>query len=217
MAAPAQDPVYLAALEWLARLNDEDATEQDRRAFASWLDADSAHPAAYARAQALWNRFDAVRPAVDRMHRRRAMLGVLAAALTVPALYALSRLHLLADYRTGIGERRRIVLADGSTLELGSDTALSVHFDSHQRQLTLHRGQAYFQVAADAARRFSVRAGQGISTALGTQFDVKLLDDIVTVSVTEHAVAVRPRPDAPPVTLEAGWQMRYALASAVFS
>ncbi|WZB75485.1 FecR domain-containing protein [Achromobacter insuavis] len=89
------------------------------------------------------------------------MLGVLAAAVTVPALYALSRLHLLADYRTGIGERRRIVLADGSALELGSDTALSVHFDSRQRQLTLHRGQAYFQVAADAARRFSVRAGQG--------------------------------------------------------
>lgn len=126
------------------------------------------------------------------------MLGMLAAAVTVPALYALSRLHLLADYRTGIGERRRIVLADGSALELGSDTALSVRFDSRQRQLTLHRGQAYFQVAADATRRFSVRAGQGISTALGTQFDVKLLDDIVTVSVTEHAVAVRPRPDAPP-------------------
>ena len=76
MAAPAQDPVYLAALEWLARLNDEDATEQDRRAFASWLDADSAHPAAYARAQALWNRFDAVRPAVDRMHRRLSLIHI---------------------------------------------------------------------------------------------------------------------------------------------
>jgi len=209
MAAPIQDPVYLAALEWLARLNDEDATKQDRHALARWLAQDPAHPAAYARAQALWNRFEMVRPAADRMHRRRAVLGALAAIVTIPALYALARQHLLADYRTGIGERRRVVLADGSALELGSDTALSVSFSNHQRELTLHRGQAYFRVAADAARRFSVRAADGVTTALGTQFDIKLLDDVVTVSVTEHAVAVRPRPDARPVTVAAGWQMQY--------
>lgn len=209
MAAPAQDPVYLAALEWLARLNDEDAVEQDRRAFMRWLDEDPAHPVAYARAQALWNRFEMVRPAADRMHRRRAVLGALAAAVAVPALYALSRQHLLADYRTGIGERRRVVLADGSALELGSDTALSVSFSGQQRRLTLHRGQAYFHVAADAARRFSVQAADGVTTALGTQFDIKILDDVVTVSVTEHAVAVQPRPGAQPVTVSAGWQMQY--------
>ncbi|MBR8652360.1 FecR family protein [Achromobacter sp. Marseille-Q0513] len=212
MAAPAQDPIYLAALEWLARLNDEDAADQDRRAFRHWLDEDPAHQIAYARAQALWNRFEMVRPAADRMHRRRALLGALASLVAIPALYALSRQHLLADYRTGIGERRRVILADGSALELGSDTALSVSFNDQQRRLTLHRGQAYFHVAADAARRFSVQAADGVTTALGTQFDIKLLDDIVTVSVTEHAVAVRPRPDAQPVTVSAGWQMQYGVS-----
>lgn len=209
MSHPAQDPVYLAALEWLARLNDEDAAEQDRRAFARWLDEDPAHPAAYARAQALWNRFELVRPAAQRMQRRRAVLGALAAVAAVPALYVLSRQHFLADYRSGVGERRRVVLADGSAVELGSDSALSVSFDAGRRHVTLHRGQAYFQVAADAARRFSVQAGDGVTTALGTQFDVKLLDGIVTVSVTEHAVAVRPRPGAAAVTVAAGWQMQY--------
>lgn len=209
MATPAQDPVYLAALEWLARLNDEGAVEQDRRAFARWLDESPAHPAAYARAQALWNRFELVRPAVSRMHRRRAVLGALAALAAVPALYAISRQHLLADYRSGVGERRRIELADGSQVELGSDSALSVRLDGQQRRLTLHRGQAYFQVAADTARPFSVQAGAGVTTALGTQFDIKLLDDVVTVSVTEHAVAVTPRPGAAPVTVSAGWRMQY--------
>ncbi|WP_454673940.1 FecR family protein [Achromobacter pestifer] len=209
MASPAQDPIYLAALEWLARLNDDGVVEQDRRAFSRWLDEDPAHSAAYARAQALWNRFELVRPAANRMHRRRAVLGALAALAAVPALYAVSRLHLLADYRSGVSERRRIELADGSIVELGSDSALSVRLDGRQRLLTLHRGQAYFQVAADAARPFSVQAGDGVTTALGTQFDVKLLDDIVTVSVTEHAVAVTPRPGAAPVTVSAGWQMQY--------
>ena len=209
MSAPAQDPVYLAALEWLARLNDEDVAEQDRRAFARWLDEDPAHPAAYARAQALWNRFEMVRPAADRMRRRRAMLGGLAALAAAPVLYALSRQHLYADYRSGVGERRNIVLEDGSAVELGSDSALSVSFDARQRRLTLHRGQAYFQVAADPGRRFSVRAGAGTTTALGTQFDIKLLDGLVTVSVTEHAVAVQPQPGSEPVTVAAGWQLRY--------
>lgn len=212
MAAPVQDPIYLAALEWLARLNDEGATEQDRRAFTRWLEQDPGHSRAYARAQALWSRFDMVRPAADRMRRRRAVLGALTAAVAVPALYALSRQHPLADYRTGIGERRRIVLADGSALELGSDTALSIDFSTRQRDLTLHRGQVYFQVAADAARRFSVRAADGVTTALGTQFDIKLLDAVVTISVTEHAVAVRPRPGAPSVTVSAGWQMQYGMS-----
>lgn len=212
MAAPVQDPIYLAALEWLARLNDEGATEQDRRAFTRWLEQDPGHSRAYARAQALWSRFDMVRPAADRMRRRRAVLGALTAAVAIPALYALSRQYPLADYRTGIGERRRIVLADGSALELGSDTALSVDFSTRQRDLTLHRGQVYFQVAADAARRFSVRAADGVTTALGTQFDIKLLDAVVTISVTEHAVAVRPRPGAPSVTVSAGWQMQYGMS-----
>lgn len=209
MPAPAQDPVYLAALEWLARLNDDDVAEQDRRAFARWLDENPAHPAAYARAQALWNRFEAVRPAANRMRRRRAMLGGLAALAAAPVLYTLSRQHLFTDYRSGIGERRNIVLDDGSAIELGSDSALSVSFNAQQRHLTLHRGQAYFQVAADTSRRFSVQAGAGTTTALGTRFDIKLLDGLVTVSVTEHAVAVRPRPGAEPVTVAAGWQFRY--------
>ncbi|OZI71581.1 FecR family protein [Bordetella genomosp. 12] len=209
MAIPEQDPVYFAALEWLARLNDEDVAEKDKRGFTRWLDADPAHPVAYARAQALWNRFEMVRPAADRMRRRRAVLTALAGVATLPVLYALSRQHFLADYRTGVGENRRVVLADGSTMELGSDTAVSVQYSERQRLLTLHRGQAYFQVAANAGRRFSVQAADGVTTALGTQFDVKILDDLVTVSVTEHAVAVQPGSGAQAVTVEAGWQMQY--------
>jgi transmembrane sensor len=208
------DPIHMTALEWFVRIKDEKVSADEKRDFAVWLAADPAHAKAYERAQALWNRFDIVKPPYQRLRktgqigRRSLLLGGLAAVVVAPAAYVLSWPEILADHSTGIGERKLVTLADGSTVELGSYSALSVDFTARERRLTLHRGQGFFTVAPDAARPFVVDAGAGSTRALGTQFDIKLLDDAVTVAVIEHSVSLQ-LPSANALVIEQGWQVSY--------
>lgn len=208
------DRIYMEALEWFVRIKDEKATPEDQRACAEWIAADPAHAAAYERAQALWDRFDIVKPEFERLRksgrigRRDILLGALAVAIVAPGTYLLTRPGLFADYTTGIGERQTFMLPDGSTAELGSYSALSVDFSEQERRVTLQRGQGFFIVAPDFSRPFVVEAGAGATRALGTQFDVKLDGDAVTVTVVEHAVSVR-LPAFDPVEIGAGWQVSY--------
>lgn len=211
------DPIFMEALEWFARIKDEKATLEDQCAFAAWMAADPAHSVAFERAQALWDRFDIIKPEYERLRksgrlrRRDVLLGGLAAAIIAPGTYLLTRPGAFSDHTTGIGERRIVTLPDGSTAELGSYSALSVDYTEHERRLTLDRGQAFFVVARDASRPFIVGAGVGSTHALGTQFDVKLVDDAVTVTVVEHSVSVH-IPSAVPVEISEGWQVSYDAA-----
>lgn len=221
-----QDLLIEEALRWLVLLRDDQATGQDREAFAAWLAAGPAHEAAWGRAQHVWSHAGIIEPAIRagrqgagpnvahlppprRLSRRRWMGGAMAAGvLALAGGYVLSRPATFADYRTGIGERRTVTLADGSVVELGSATAMSVAFDEGGRTVTLHEGEAFFTVAADTARPFVVAAANGRTRALGTAFNVKRLPDAVIVSVAEHTVAVTANGDRP-VEVETGRQARY--------
>lgn len=212
------EPVDTDALEWFVRLRDAQAGADERRAFDAWLAADPAHGVAFARAEALWRRFDAVEPEFRRLRRggrlgrRDVLLGGLMALAAGPAGYVLVNRHILfASVRTAAGERRSVTLEDGSRVELGSASALMTDFTAGQRRVALLAGEGFFEVAPDPARPFFVEAGPGRTRALGTAFDVKLSDSTVAVAVVEHAVAVSVA-DAPPLTLEAGWQVSYGPA-----
>ena len=115
---------------------------------------------------------------------------------------------LFADYITDIAERRSFTLPDGSEIELGSYSAVSLNFTPDKRGLTLHRGQGYFRVARHPDRPFVVEAGSGAVRALGTEFDVKHLEDQTTVAVLEHAVAVRVKGQGE-TSVPAGTQVGY--------
>lgn len=214
MGQDATEPLVLEALEWFVRLRDESVSDDERRAFRAWLDADASHAAAWAHAEALWKRFDIVQPEMQRLRRRsspvsrRRVLGGIALLAGASAIYGFGRRDLFADYTTDIGERRSVLLPDGSHVELGSYSALSLDFTPKSRKVVLHRGEAFFEVAAEAGRVFAVAAGGGRTEALGTRFDVKHVDDLVTVTVSEHAVLVRAAAAAP-VRVEQGWQVSY--------
>ncbi|WP_213774032.1 FecR family protein [Bradyrhizobium sp. dw_78] len=197
MQDDAADPIMREALEWFVRLRDETVGDDDRRGFLAWLDRDESHAAAWARAQALWDRFDIAQPEFDKFRRSQAVLSrrhLLAGGMIVLAggagLYAFGRRDLFADHVTDIGERRTFTLADGSIVELGSYSALSVNFSASSRRLQLYRGEGFFDVAADPQRPFIVGAAGGAIKALGTRFDVKSVGDVVTVTVSEHMVQV---------------------------
>lgn len=100
-------------------------------------------------------------------------------------------------YRSAVGERSRIDLPDGSTLELNTDTLVEVDFGPQRRALRLVRGEALFEVERDPGRPFVVTADDERVIALGTVFSVRTRAGEVVVSLIEGAVQVD-RLDAPP-------------------
>jgi transmembrane sensor len=98
----------------------------------------------------------------------------------------------MADQRTGVGERSQVVLADGSQVQLNSNSALDVKFDGQQRVIELLKGEMWVEVAKDAQRPFVVRTDQGTATALGTRFLVqRAVDGSTVVTVIESTVAAK--------------------------
>lgn len=91
---------------------------------------------------------------------------------------------------TAIGRTRTVTLPDNSIVFAGADTALTVTLLRHSRSVVLGRGEAFFHIAKDRARPFTVRAGNTTVTALGTAFDVRRTPAGVVVAVAEGTVQV---------------------------
>jgi transmembrane sensor len=93
-----------------------------------------------------------------------------------------------ARYATAVGGQRNVTLADGSELQLNTDTAVSVRLGARERRVTFERGEAFFKVARDATRPFIVVAGGTEARVLGTAFVVRLRPEQCEVLVTEGHV-----------------------------
>ncbi|MCK7596054.1 FecR family protein [Microbulbifer sp. CAU 1566] len=93
-------------------------------------------------------------------------------------------------YTTAIGETRTIDLADGSKVQLNTNSELIVNFSREERRTQLLRGEAYFDVARQTSRPFTVAAGSANIRVLGTQFNVERNPENTRVSVTGGVVAV---------------------------
>lgn len=89
-----------------------------------------------------------------------------------------------------VGERKEIVLADGSHVTLDTDSAVSIDLAGKERRLTLLRGRARFTVAHDRLRPFRVTSGMMTVTALGTDFDVSVIGGQRSVTLVEGRVSV---------------------------
>jgi len=238
MGEPYQDPLIEEALHWLVVLKDRNASAADREAFDQWLMLDPSHGDAWRRAQLVWTRLDRIGPAFRRRPqaprspgpsrwvatptmrppfvsapmragRRRFLYGAGAvAALAMPATLVAMRGRVFATHATRAGERRTIVVEDGSAIELAGATSLSVDFTGDLRRILLQEGEAAFDVVPDPARPFEVHAASGYTRALGTAFDVKMSDGLVTVAATDQSVRVSAN-DAEPVTVNEGQLVRY--------
>ncbi|MFO1084170.1 MAG: FecR family protein [Reyranellaceae bacterium] len=152
-----------------------------------------------------------LRPVASRRPppRRRGLLiaAVAAVGVAVPVGALLWRPGWIADHATAVGERRTVALADGSTVELAGASSISVDFAAGIRRVVLREGEAFFKVAADAARPFVVEAEGTRIRAVGTAFDVKLGDGSVSVAVSEQSVDVAVEGRSP-VVVGSGQQVR---------
>ncbi|MBI2262898.1 MAG: FecR family protein [Caulobacterales bacterium] len=219
MTAEYDTAVEKEAAFWFARLRSDELGEEDRVRFSRWLAADTAHVSAYADYQGLWSDLDEVAATGPILAMRREALkatrrpsrarprwvpmGAIAAGVAAvlvggwillqsPALVpqAVSS-SAPATYRTEVGERSSITLADGSVVQLNTDSVLEVNYVDERRDLRLLRGQALFEVAHDRNRPFVVEAGGQTITALGTAFDVHVGAGETRVTLVEGRIEVR--------------------------
>lgn len=193
------------AARWVVRLEAGDLSDAEAIAFDAWIGA-SANAAAFDEALAVSQAYAAAaipvardladRPAARPAMGRRAVIAVggLAAAAAVAAVVAPEVLFdaRTVDYVTAKGERRTVRLADGSTIDLNAGTRLTVTLGRDARNVTLHEGQAVFDVAHDTRRPFLIGAGDRVVRVVGTQFDVRRRDGKLSVTVARGAVEVLP-------------------------
>ncbi|HYD86050.1 MAG TPA: FecR domain-containing protein [Vitreimonas sp.] len=201
MSGPISPTVIRAANEWLVRLRDENVTGDDHAAFDAWLNTDPCHGAAFARVTEQVSDIGALGPALhaylserparphSRNRRTIASVSLAAAALIAIGWFSVRTLSPPV-YATAIGEQRAIELADGSTIELNTNSRIVVRFEEDVRYLELTRGEAVFDVAHDPTRPFIVEAGDNRVRAVGTQFAVRLAGEEMSVLVTEGVVSV---------------------------
>jgi transmembrane sensor len=213
------------AADWAARVDARGLAVEHDPQLQAWLNGDPRRAGAFLRAQAAISFLDRGRalagaPAAGEAPARpdrRALIagaGACAAALVGGVGLWAARPQRLD---TGLGEIRRVPLADGSLVAINTQTALDVAMKTGSRRVVLRQGEAWFQVAKDPERPFVVAAGKVRVRAVGTAFSVRRGDreaDGVDVMVTEGVVETWIEGgDAPRRRLAAG--SRIQLASAV--
>ncbi|MDN5200684.1 FecR domain-containing protein [Fulvivirgaceae bacterium BMA10] len=89
------------------------------------------------------------------------------------------------------GQKSRIQLTDGSVVHLNAESELRYKegFSVDQRKIHL-RGEAYFEVAEDKTRPFTVITDHISVTALGTEFNVNAFLKNIKVALVEGSVLV---------------------------
>ncbi|WP_219589577.1 FecR family protein [Variovorax sp. RO1] len=210
------------AHDWLVRLTSGRATTGDAQDFRRWCARSPQHAQAMADATRLW---DLTRPAAEAVARRmpamdavppRAAIAVsrppafgrrqfLGAALAAGAAAfvvvrppaglwpALS--DMTADYRTGTGEQRRVVLADAAAVvEMNTQTSLNLARGAEGEPPVLDMLGGEAQVLLDAARRtpFTMTVGGArLVAAAASRFNVRATGGEVCVTCFAGSVELR--------------------------
>ena len=221
MSAPEDMPVLIEqAAGWFARKRSGAMTPQALQELHAWLTESPEHAAAYNEVAGAWDVAGAVRsdPEILRVReqakraRPRAWMAAVAASVAVTVLGAWSALGIGGyvpapliltggeqTFRTGVGQTATVRLRDGSLVTLDTDSVVRAKETDHRRMLWLAKGQAFFKVAHDKSRPFTVAAGDKLVTATGTAFSVRLDRRAVEVTLVEGHVRVEET--APPVAL----------------
>jgi len=157
-----------AAAQWLALVAAGDVSQADLARLQAWRNRYPGHEQAWQRALQLQARFSGLPPALamaslDRpdLGRRKAIKRGFAMAALLPTGWLLSRQLPVeawrADLQTATGEQQHLTLADGSLLQLNTDTA--VNLDLAANRLTLVRGELALKAARSSA--LTVQLPQG--------------------------------------------------------
>jgi transmembrane sensor len=217
--------VYEEAAAWVARLEGRAPAPDERARFNDWIARSTTHAEAYEEALRTWRDLAAMR----NNEQYRALLGkptlrerivngvpgprwfVVAAGTAAVAAFAwlgisvgaLSFLNRPTQVATQAAEVRETLLPDGTRVVLGAQSQLSFDVSDEVRRATVVGGDAYFEVAHDAGRPFTVSIDDVQVRVVGTQFEIRRRTGEVSIAVAEGIVDVS-RPSAAEVRLHRG-------------
>jgi transmembrane sensor len=208
------------ARDWLVRLTSGRATTVDAQDFKRWCGQSPLHAQAMTEATRLW---DAARPAAQAVAQRmraaageppraagaiawprpgrREFLGAALAAgvaafvvVRPPARLWPALSDMTADYSTGTGEQRQVVLADSVVVEMNTQTSFNLRpsAEGEPAAVELVDGEAQVLLAPARAAPFRLSAGGGqLVAAVGSRFNVRATGPEVCVTCMAGAVELR--------------------------
>ncbi len=192
--------IDLRAADWLQRHTLWNWGEREQAHLDDWLAESRAHKIAYWRQKAVWDsaqRLIALRPSVPQQDgssfekQRGFLFRAIALAIVLAVMGVAGSLYLLrvhaneTVYATRIGGHQTVALADGSQIELNTDTVLRLRTNGGGRLATLEKGEAFFNIRHSAAHPFAVDAAGRRITDLGTKFSVRNTPDRLEVALIE--------------------------------
>lgn len=188
--------IHKEAAQWVARA-DRGLDAETAGALDAWLVADTRHRGAFTRAAAVWGALDRARAlgtptaiGKSRARRRWGMAAAATAAIAAGVVGLAIFPRSSAQYETRVGELKHVALADGSSADINTDSALKVSMTPRVRAVALERGEAWFKVAKNPARPFVVSAGDIRVRAVGTAFAVRRMHGGAEVQITEGVVEI---------------------------
>ncbi len=207
MSGQSSEQILRDAIDWILLLEHLPASDPAHQAFEQWHQHCAEHREAWQRVnnvmetaladlQGLPGQVQVASRALRALPNpsRRNLLGKGLALLLLGAggVSVLNRLmpvaDLLADAHTATGERKTLLLADGSRLSLNARSAADIRFDAQQRRVVLRAGELQVQVTPERARPLVVATAHGEVRAEGARFMVRQEPKRCLVSVQQHSV-----------------------------
>ena len=204
------------AVHWLMEMQQGPLNPRQQQAWQQWHDAHSEHQRAWAHIQRVNQRLrglssplaHAALNAPKSASRRQALklLLILGAGSAVTwGMREHNRLPpLLADYRSPVGQRRKVALGDGNQLQLNTASSADVRLDSPQRLIRLLEGE----MLLTAVQPFQVQTAQGLLITQGARLNVRQFADRTQVAVFEGHVQLTPK-DGTPLMLPSARQLSF--------
>jgi transmembrane sensor len=198
------------AYAWFVALRGENVSEKNLEEFSVWLTSADAHQSAWDQALELWETMGAVShlpldelladdpvespvgfSLIEKLQNLWKPMA-LAFALAAVGFIAVFNFQPQGEiYAAGTGQYLAVTLADGSVVELNTNSAISVSLTEDFREIELIKGEVFFTVAKDKDRPFLVDVAGATVRAVGTAFNIyRLTDQRAIVSVSEGIVRV---------------------------
>jgi transmembrane sensor len=220
---PKTTDVEQEASEWIIRSEAEDFTDELNAELGRWLE-DPRNHVAFLKIKEAWRRAGRVRgtrpldgkvdkdllkesdllpPEPKKKRGSRWMFRIAGgAALALVTYFLGSAVWVFLgppdwdSYTTSVGGYEHVTLADGSDIQLNTNSEIRARLTAEKRETQLIRGEALVKVAHDVRRPFTVKVGSTAvradpSRRAGASFAVRLREPKdVDVSVTEGSVTL---------------------------
>lgn len=215
------------AINWSLKITFNTPDAATHRAFEQWLSADELHRRAWQRIQSLNGQFAGLpakaalatlnRLPEARLQRRQLLRLMVLATGAGTVSWGAERYapwqRWVADYSTRTGEHRRWTLADGSVLDLNTDSAASLAFDG-ERRVTLLRGELALATGPHGVLPLRLQTPQCQVDAINARFEARLVQDFTCLTVSQGSIALVARDGITPFIIKAGeqWQIGHSQA-----